>query len=419
MKKILVIGTADKLGGAARVGWNIAMGARKRGYGVKFIVGFKSSQDKDVYQLRSNSFLRWLNKITGKNILGLSKHFKAYLLANDIDFGASDEILNHPYYKEADLVHCHNLHGHFFKLETLAKIAIEKPTVWTLHDGWALTAHCTHCFDCKNYNNGRHFTPGLKRYQAMFWNNSEYLWNKKKEIYKKARNLTIVTPSKWLADRVKTSILKDKPLEVINNGIDTDIFKPREKSKVRKELGLPLDKTIIAYVAQWGTLDPRKGGQYFLDTTKEFHQDDNILFLCIGGIVGNKPERKGNIVYVPFLKDKELLSKYYSSADILLFVSLAENFPLVTLEAMATGLPIVAFDTGGVKEQITHQVNGYICKYRDSEDLVCGIRYLLSLSNKQTESISERNRAKAVKKYSLFAMTSAYIQLYEKLFKIY
>ena len=415
-KKILVIGTADNVGGAARVGWNIAKGVEKFGYDTKFIVGDKHSDSLRVYELKKNSLVSKLGNKIRINLVSILRYGRSFLLANDIDFGASEEILNHPWYKDADIIHMHNLHGDYFKLDTLRKISAEKPVVWTLHDKWALTAHCAQCSDCKNLNNGKHFTPGLRHIYPILWNNSDYLWNKKKLIYKQSKYLNIVTPSIWLADLVKKGILKNKPLTVINNGVDTDVFKPRDKKKVRKELHLPLKKTIIAYVAQMGTVDSRKGGKYFLETAKNYSGNPDVVFLCIGGIIGNTPRQVNNVIFVPYISDDdEKLSHYYSSADILLFTSLAENFPLVTLEALATGLPVVSFDVGGVKEQVSHKINGYVAKYKDGDDLLCGLQFILSLDRMGLKKMSLINRNKAVKEYSLGKMAYNYASLYKKL----
>jgi len=386
---------------------------------IKYIVGYKKSHSENVYELKKNKLLSFLESKTRFNVISLVRFIRAFLLANDIDFGAAKEILEHPWYKNAGIVQLHNLHGNFFKFDTLSRIASEKPTVWTLHDGWALTAHCAHCYDCKKYNNGKHFTPGLRRYGAMLWNNSEYLWNTKKRIYANSPKLNIVTPSQWLANRVKYSILKGKSLTVINNGIDVNVFKPRDKNRIRRELRLPTDKILIAYVAQMGTLDPRKGGTYFLETAKYFLNNPNIIFLCIGGIIGNKNVQKENIIYMPFISDKEELSHYYSSADLFLFTSLAENFPLVTLEAMASGLPVIGFDVGGVKEQVKHKVNGYIAKYKDSKELIVGINYFLNLNHQSFHKVCEIDRKKTLQSYTVEIMTKKYLALYKSLKKRY
>jgi len=415
MRKILVIGGVDIIGGAARVGWDIAAYLPKDKYSIKFIVGRKMSNSKDVYELKRNPFLKKVDSLTGKNISGLSRQFSSFILANDIDRGASEEILGHHWYKEADLVHCHNLHGNFFRLDTLSKMANEKPVVWTLHDMWAITSHCAHCYECKNFNNGRHFTTGFGRYGSILWNNSEYLWNKKKSVYRKSKKLNIVVPSLWLEQKVKSSILKRKPLTIINNGVDINIFKPRNKNKIRNELKLPLKKKIIIYVGQGGALDPRKGGQFFLQVASRLVTEKEIDLLCIGGTIERKPVRKGNIIYTPQIKDKETMSKYYSLADILLFPSLAENFPLVTLEALASGLPIVSFDVGGVKEQVKHRLNGYIARYKNTKDLIKGVKFILELDKKDLERMENRNRHKAVKRYSLSNMAKKYLDLYEKI----
>ena len=142
-----------------------------------------------------------------------------------------------------------------------------------------------------------------------------------------------------------------------------------------------------------------------------------MVFLCIGGIVGDKVVRKDNIIYIPFISDKEKLSYYYSSADVLLFTSLAENFPLVTLEALASGLPVVSFDVGGVKEQVEHKINGYIAKYKNQKDLDRGLKYILDLDKNGVQKMMARNREKAQTKYSIKKMSGNYIDLYENIIR--
>lgn len=415
-KKILIINTTDIKGGAARVASDVGNQIKSKEYDVKYFVGCKRTESPTVYELGKNTLIEKIGSKFGINLVSLSRLARSFILSNDIDFGAEDEILNHSWYKEANLVHCHNLHGNFFRLDTLSKISSKKPVVWTLHDGWAITAQCPICFDCKHYNNGNHFTPGILRYNPMLWDNSEYLWQKKKNVYKKSSKLNIVVPSLWMAERVKTSILGDKPLEVINNGIDTSIFKPAaNKLKLRLRYKVPIDKKIVLYVAQLGIFNSKKGFDYFKLVSEHFSGNPDVFFLCVGGNPDILNSKNKNVLYIPFIMDKKTLSEYYSLSDMFLFPSLAENFPLVNLEALASGLPVVSFDVGGIREQISHKINGYIARYMDGIDLIEGCEYILNLNKEEMQKINEGNRKKTVENFSIEKMTNKYMDLYDRL----
>lgn len=411
-KKILVIGTTDNKGGAASVGWNIGEGLRGRGYSVKYIVGYKFSNSPDVHQLRQPLITNFLEKYLPYNFTGLYRHLVSGIFGSDIDRGAYQEILSNPWYKEADIVHLHNLHGSYFNLNVLPIISSEKKVIWTLHDMWAITGNCVYSDRRQVWVKGESSDRRIMEYPPMFWNNSKRLWEKKKSLYKSSPNLEIVTPSMWLQEKVKESILGDKKIHLIYNGIDTMIFQPKEKISIRKKLGLPIHKKIITFIAQGGSRDPRKGWVFIQELANRYINNHDILFLCIGG---NSIVTVDNIRYLPNIKDKKILSEYYASSDIFLFTSLAENCPLVVLEAMATGVPIVSFAVGGVPELVTHKINGYIAKYKDQQDLEKGLSWILNKNDQELTIIKEKNVKKVKEKYSLKVMTDQYAQLIEKL----
>lgn len=139
----------------------------------------------------------------------------------------------------------------------------------------------------------------------------------------------------------------------------------------------------------------------------------NILFLCIGG--DEQDNNIENIRYINYIDDKELLAKYYSASDIFLFTSLAENFPLVILEAMACGLPVVSFDVGGVKEALIHKKNGYIAKYKDIDDLINGIEYVLNLNDNEILKISDFSIKGVQDNFTIKKMVNQYMELYKSL----
>lgn len=170
-----------------------------------------------------------------------------------------------------DVIHLHNIHGYFINVESLFRYIKEanKPIVWTLHDCWAFTGHCTYfdfvgC-DCWKIE-GDHKCIQKRSYPASFlFNNSRNNFNRKRKAFAGIKNLTIVTPSKWLAELVKQSFLGEYSIKVINNGIDLDVFKPTD-SDFRQRFNLKNKFITLGVASTW---DSRKGLSYFLVVIQE------------------------------------------------------------------------------------------------------------------------------------------------------
>lgn len=385
---ILQINTNDIRGGAAQVAYKLKNGLEKLGHQVSMFVGQKDSQDKNVSILNDK---RSLGQKIRKKL--------SYYLADDIDLFSSDKILQTRQFKEADIVHCHNLHSYYFNLNTIKKISALKPIVWTFHDMWPITSHCAHAFDGK-VENGFFRCPSLDIFPPIAWNNEKNLENKKREIYKNS-DFTIVVPSDWLKQKVEKTILNDKPMSLIYNGIDTGVFKPYLKDKVRQELNLPFDKKIILTVAKGGLNNPWKGTEYASEVKRRFQNNKNIIFINVG-------------TDVPFIKDEDTLAKYYSAADVLLYPSIADNCPLVVIEAQACGLPVIGFETGGVPEIVKNGETGYIAKYKDVQGLYDFVNRLINNKVEENKKMGEKSVDKMKEQFTLDLMVEKYVQLYDK-----
>ncbi len=406
---ILQINTLDKKGGAARVAYSIKNGLETRGYRTSMFVRKKYSQDKNIFEIGGHGkLLKTLSRITGRSEERILSKI-SYILADDIDIFRSDQILESPQFKEADIVHCHNLHSYYFNLNTLVKMSVQKPVVWTLHDMWSITPHCAHSFDGK-LENGFYQCPNLNIYPPIAWHNEKNLMRKKRRIYEKT-NLHIIVPSKWLADKVSKSVLQDKDLRIINNGINTAIFKDFSREKAREELGLPTNKKIILFVAKGGKLNPWKGWKYFEKISKN---NPDILFLVIGT---EEKVLQNNIKHINFIDSNTTMAKYYSASDLLLYPSLADNCPLVILEAMSCGVPVVSFNTGGVPEILKHKEGGYVANYEDFDDLQQGIEYVLNMGKDRYTKVRTSNRRLIETKFSENIMIQKYIMFYNILTK--
>ncbi len=396
---ILQINTADTRGGAAKVAYLLNKEYGKMGHTTNMLVGRKHSSDKNVYLL---------NDI--RSLSGRVRKKLAFYLANDIDVFTSDHLLKMAEFKEADVVHCHNLHSYYFNLNTLKKISKLKPVIWTFHDMWPITAHCAHSFG-GNLKNGFFQCPSLDIFPPIAWHNEKYLESKKKEIYENSK-FHIVTPSHWLKELVGQSILKNMPISLIHNGIDTNIFKPYPQESIRHELNLPKNKKIILSVIKNGKNNPWKGSDYITKMARYFDKNDNLVFVNIGS---NDNELAPKIVSIPQINNETLLAKYYSAADILLYPSIADNCPLVVLEAQACGLPVVGFETGGIPEIVRHGETGYMAQYKNENELQVGLNFILDLSNEDALTMRQKSVENIKNNFGLKKMADEYLSLYHNL----
>ncbi len=380
--KILMIGTFDTKGGAAKVSWELKKGFEAAGHSVTMFVHRKHSTDTHVFEIPQRKIERMM----------------ASLFATDLHFWKTDYILEIPEFKDADIVHFHNIHGSFFNHTTFEKISRLKPVTWTLHDMWALTGH--NAWGYEPFIGTQSSIPEIEVTPHLRWNNRRFLFRTKQRMFETP--FSVVTPSRWLAQEAQKGTLRNHPIETIHNGINTSIFKPTDQTDARTKLSLPLNKKIVLTVAQGGLGNPQKGGMYVEEIQKRFSDGKDIVFISLGG-----KDR--------YIKDPAQLALYYSAADVFLFTSLAENFPLVVLEALACGLPVVSFDVGGVKEAVVSGQHGYIARYQGSDDAFTELSKILSMPPEEYAKMRKSCRAHAEANFNLDDMVQKYLTLYDSL----
>ena len=249
-----------------------------------------------------------------------------------------------------DVVHLHNLHGWYLNIPVLFEYLRSSgiSVVWTFHDCWPVTGHCPH-FDmigCRKWQEGCGACPQLREYPASFIDNSKRMFAVKRKYFSMISNLTIVTPSQWLADIVKKSFLGDKRIVVINNGINLDVFKPVE-SDFRKRYNCEKKKILLGVAFGWGR---RKGLDVFIRLAADLPSNYQIV------LVGTDDEvdklLPSNIISIRRTQNQAELAEIYSAADIFVNPTREEVFGCVNAEALACGTPIITFATGGSPEAI-------------------------------------------------------------------
>lgn len=398
--KILHISTIDNTGGAARVAYSLKDTYKELGHSSRMLVGYKTGDWDDVLQIPIGRIQTIINhEIT--NILSLQ--YLGYL--NSFNIKKNRDFL------EADIINFHNLHGGYFNPLALPGLSKLKPSVWTLHDMWAITGRCAFSYGCNKWQTGCGNCPDLNYYPASKIDTSNLLWKIKKWIYKKS-DFVIVTPSKWLKNMVEKSILSDKEINLIYNGVDHRKFHPMDKDSIRKKLGLPENKLIVMFIATGGVKNPQKGGWYLFKLLKQI-DTNNIFFLNIGSSDKLDKILQKQIEYksIPYIYDENLLPEYYAASDLLIFSSAAENCPLTVLEAMACELPVIVFNTGGVPELIDHMKTGYVAEYKNSDDLKNGVELFLRDDNLR-EKAGILARKKVEDCFTLDQQGENYLKLY-------
>lgn len=249
-----------------------------------------------------------------------------------------------------DIIHLHNIHGYYINIEIFFKYLkkIDVPIVWTLHDCWPFSGHCAH-FDfsnCVRWRNGCFECVEKRKYPASFLlDRSKKNWELKKDLFTNLKNVTIVTPSIWLANLVKESFLQKFPIQVINNGIDTSKFLYKVNS-IKDKFNIR-DKFVLLGVANvW---DKRKGLYDFMELSKKI--DDSKFAIILVGVSEKQTHfLPKNIIAIKRTSNIQELAEIYSGVDLFLNLTYEDNYPTTNLEARACGTQVLTYNTGGSPE---------------------------------------------------------------------
>ncbi|MGI6710762.1 MAG: glycosyltransferase [Bacilli bacterium] len=307
-----------------------------------------------------------------------------------------------------DVVHIHELHAYFVNLKPLIKYLKKKniKVIHTFHCEFMYTGKCGHAYECEKFKALCFKCPRLKEYpKSLFFDFTKRMYKQKIKMYEGFDNLTIVTPSKWLLERVKTSFLKDKKMLVINNGIDVNIFKEYDTKEIKEKHNLK-DEFIVLAVAP-NLMSKEKGGPEVLKLAESLKEKD-IKFIMIGL---DEPEKVNldNVIALPRTANQIELAKYYSLANVFVMLSEKENFPTTCIESIACGTPVIGYDVGGAKETAPKGCGEFV-PYGDIKK----IKELI-LKEKQEKIFKEKDECVLLGKtlYSKEKMFKEYFKLYK------
>lgn len=411
MLKIFHINTFDIEGGAARAAYRINKGLCDIGVDSKMLVQTKDSDDKSVIgpqSKRDKFFSMTRPHIDQMPFLFYRRRKKTPQNLQWLPCGQQNKIRK----IDADIYHLHWICNGFVRIEELARL--KKPIVWTLHDMWPFTGGCHISGECKRYIDYCGKCPQLG--SICGFDISRWVWSRKDRAWR-GQSLTIVAPSRWMAECARESRLFCKRrIEVIHNGLDIDKFKPIPKEQAREIFSLPQDKKIILFGAINADRDQNKGLSYIVQALRSDRcsKSNKDTELVIFGVSSSEEMLDLGIPvkYVGRLYDDVSLAVLYSAADVMVVSSIQESFGQTASEAMACACPVVAFRTSGLMDIVDHEQNGYLAEPFSVKDLANGI-YWVTEDSKRQENLAEKAREKAVREFDLRAISKQYLSLYE------
>lgn len=277
-----------------------------------------------------------------------------------------------------DLVQLHNIHGYYINIKLLFNYFRNNdiPVVWTLHDCWAFTGHCVYFSyaQCEKWKTQCQQCPLSCNYpQSIVFDRSKHNYIQKRELIKNIRNLTIVTPSRWLADLAKLSFLRDRDIRVINNGIDTNVFTYRV-SNFKAQYGLENKKMVLAVSNVW---EERKGLSDVIRVAETLNQDYTVVI--VGLTAEQKEKLPDRVIGLERTNNAQELAEIYSCADVFINTTYEDNYPTVNLEAISCGTPVVTYRTGGSPEIVEETGAGLVVKQGDIVGLCSAIERISSM----------------------------------------
>ena len=307
---------------------------------------------------------------------------------------------------QPNLIQLHCVHGYYMNYKLLFEYlnTTSIPIVWTFHDCWAFTGHCAHFVTagCEKWKTGCFNCPLKGDYPKSFIDRSRRNYKLKKSLFSGNDNLHIVSVSEWLADLTRDSFLRDKDIYVIHNGVDLNVFYPKEVENSKRI-------RILGVSGVWN----KDKGLFDFYKLRELLDKDQFDIVLIGLAKEQLKDLPDGIIGIERTNSVSELAEYYSSADVFINPTYADSFPTVNMEALACGTPVITYKTGGSPE-IVDEDTGVVVEQGDIQGLVAAIESV-SVNGKRFYATACRKRAEI--EFDKNKCFERYINLYEELLK--
>lgn len=345
--KILLINSVCGIRSTGRICTDIAEELKKQGHEVKIAYGRENVPEQyRKYAVRIGS-----ERSVRKNALSCRMFDNDGFAAKR----ATEKFLEWADAYSPDLLWLHNLHGYYINVELLFAWIKSRPNMqvkWTLHDCWTFTGHCSHFtfVKCDQWRTHCQRCVQKRRYPASkLMGRCASNFDRKKAAFTGVARMTLITPSKWLANLVRESFLKDYAVEVRYNTVDPDVFKPTP-SDFREKYRLEGKKIVLGVASVW---DERKGLNDFIKLSEML--DDSYAIVLVGLSQKQMKKLPQTILGIRRTNSAKELAAIYTAADVFVNPTYEDNFPTVNLEAIACGTPVVTYNTGGSPEAVENK----------------------------------------------------------------
>jgi glycosyltransferase involved in cell wall biosynthesis len=413
--KILHLSYSISKGGASRAALRIHQSLLKKKINSFIKISILNSPKLNIKNVIEPNLLRgYFNKIKS----GIESRISNALRKNNFVKNSISLFPTHIHKfinkSDYDIIHLHWINGETISIEDIGKIT--KPLVWTMQDMWPFTGSEHYTF--KNYwkhgysNNNKHKT------NLVNIDIEKFTWQRKIKNWKKKIN--IVGTSKWITNCASSSYLMKKfPTVTINNTLDVNFWRSQNKKNCKKYFNLPQNVKLLGFSSVGHKNERLKGKDLFLSAIKNINYDErNIAFFSIGD--SNEFSEIKNINNIKIFNISRLnndveIRRFYNCLDLIIVPSRLEAFGQTASEAISCGVPVVCFNSTGLKDIIVHKKNGYLAKPYSSKELGEGIEYILKLNKKKYKEMCLHSIKIAQKKFSFDFISNQYIKLYKKI----
>ena len=420
--KVLLVNTFDIEGGAAKAVHRIYNALKNSNFQVQYLVAHKFSHDPKILRLNN---LHGVQKVINDllkipKVLKTRKIFKTFKTSNSIlhsiAYASNYDLVDAIKLMKPDIVHLHWIQYDFITIEKLSEIQI--PIVWTIHDMWPVCG-AEHYSEDFRYKEGYHDHNRASSESGFDLN--QWVWRRKLKTFSKMKNVIPVGVSNWMKEVCQESILfKNHKTEVVCNGLDINVFKPRDKTFVKEYFKIKDSKKIILFGALSFTSDHRKGFHFLLEALKILNKtpiSERYQLVLFGSDAVQKIEGLSiQQTSLGKINHDSILSFAYSLADVMVVPSLQESFGQTAAESISCGTPVVCFDSTGLKDIVEHKVNGFRAEPNSPEDLANGILWVLENEERRIE-LSKKARQKAVEQFSYKILAEKYSSIYDSILK--
>lgn len=366
--KVLLLNTFKKGGGAAIASKRLVNALKKNDVEVTFGFFYPDNESDGFLLFGSPIYNKLCFLLERLGALRLIRKMAWLFKFSPGIYGVN--ITKHPKFLEADVVHLHWVNFGFLSIRQIGKLSEMKPLVMTLHDMWAFTGGCHYSHDCVGYQGDCkdcfYLRSGLDTASNILAK-KQLMWS---------RPFGLITCSSWMESSVrKSKLMSGWPVQTIGNTLDIDLYQQLDQLMLRSKYQLD-QESIYVLSGAMDLEDERKGFKYFQEAVSLIRRRANNIKILTFGKGGVTDWGVESISFGSIHSERELV-EIYNLADVFVLPSIQDNLPNTVMEAMACGVPVVAFDCGGVTDMVEHKVNGYLAENRNAGSLAEGICYFM------------------------------------------